>query len=410
MRENKKTLNERILAENVRVHNDGYVTGLNGNDLVIGTAGSGKTTHVRANLNNPCGSFVVQDTKGTLYKQYAASLRSKGYEVSVIDFVNPDNSFGYNPLSYIRKHPDGSLVETDVKKLATQLTPILDRSEPFWEKAACRYVSMIIGFVLESLPESEHNMRSVIDVHREFQDYSGKDMLRAWSKESPDSYSARKFRLMEGSLDADKTISCIMEFVNEILDGFDTNEFNKIFLNPNTFDMHEVGRKPSVVFINTSDHDTSFAVLTTVFYSQLLQVLLDEADSQPDGRLKVPVRLYLDDFASAAAIADFDKTISIIRSRDIAVSVMIQSLSQLESMYSEPRANTIINNCDHILYLGGGHDMRTAQFIGSHINRTAYSVLTLPLEKAILITRGEEPRFVTKLNPLSPVTGYERTA
>lgn len=400
------TFGERIIANGIRVSNNNRLTGLNGHDLIIGGSSSGKTTgYICSNLNNPHGSLVVQDTKGQLFKQFSASLKRKNYKIIVFDFVDPEKSCPYNPLCYIRRLKDGSPVERDIKKLAVQLTPTLDRNEPFWEKACTRYICMLIAYVLEALPSDEHHMGSVVAVHRLLQEPLGKALLNEWAQESPESYSARKFKMLAGSMVADRMWGSIIEFVNEVLDPFDCSEYSRMFLNPNSWDIREAGRRPCAVFINTSDHDPSYGILTSTLYSQILQVLLDEADAQKEGCLKVPVRLFLDDFASAASINGFDKIISIIRSRNLSVSILLQSLSQLESKYSQSEACTIINNCDHILYLGGGHDLRTAEFIANQINKTAHTILTLPRDKAILITSGDEPLIVDKIKPDNPIAG-----
>ena len=137
--------------------------------------------------------------------------------------------------------------------------------------------------------------------------------------------------------------------------------------------------------------------LAALFYAQALQALCDFADLGPDNRLKVPVRLILDDFAAAAdsCIPDFDKITSVIRSREISVSVILQSLSQLEASYGHARAMTIINNCDHLLYLGG-QDVETARYISTKANKSINTVLNMPLDAAWLFTRGQEPKQVQK--------------
>ena len=119
-----------------------------------------------------------------------------------------------------------------------------------------------------------------------------------------------------------------------------------------------------------------------------------EADSRPDGRLQIPVRLYLDDFANLN-IPDIDKTISVIRSREISVSIAIQSITQLEGLYGHAKAVTIIDNCDHLLYLGG-QSVETARFIAVKANKPASAILNMPLGKAWLFERGNAPREVKK--------------
>ncbi len=400
------TFDYSILARDVTVGNDDRVTGRNANFAIIGGSGSGKTTYVCSNLNNPDGSsIVVQDTKGRLCSQYKKTLINNGYNVYVVDFVNPEKSFGYNPLKYIHKRSDGTYREKDIKKLATLLMPRnLDR-DTFWQKAAIRYICILIGYVCEALPESEHTMSSVIRLHRLFMKGDGDELLDKHKEEYPDSYVSRKYDMMNGSRSADKMWSSIYEFATEALDPFDCVEFYNIFDCPASINLHHIGERRTALFINTSDSSTAYGVLVNIFNSQLLQTLLEDADKNENGRLKMPVRIYLDDFAaSAGQISDFDNTISVIRSRGISVSIMLQSISQLENMYSPERAVTILNNCDTTLFLGT-NDISTAKYISSHVNITPHSVLSLPSDKAILLRSGEEPRYVYKLTPQDEITG-----
>lgn len=135
--------------------------------------------------------------------------------------------------------------------------------------------------------------------------------------------------------------------------------------------------------------------LINLFYTQALQSLCTAADRSPGHRLKVPVRLYLDDFAANFVIPDFDKITSVIRSREISVSVIIQSISQLEAMYGRARASTILNNADNFLYLGGT-DVDTAHLIAQRANKPVSSILGMPLDAALLFTRGQPPQMVKK--------------
>ena len=159
-----------------------------------------------------------------------------------------------------------------------------------------------------------------------------------------------------------------------------------------------MGKQKAVLFINVSDTDRTFDRIINAFYSQALDMLCKMADANPDSRLKVPVRIIMDDFAANTCIPHFDKTISVIRSRDISVSIILQSLTQLESMYTYAEAATIINNCDHMLYLGG-QDLRTVEYIGTRANKTPESILSMQLDKAYLFTRGQQAKLVEKVNP-----------
>lgn len=393
----------RYLANGIEVSNDTHKTHINNNDMIIGTPGSGKTTgYVSHLLLNPFGSYVVSDTKGLLHRKFTKYLISKGYHVEVIDFVNPEKSAPYNPLSYIHTNANGGPSEKDIKKLAVSLFDVHNTEDLFWVRMAERYVSMLIAFVLEALPESEQTMKNVVTLHHDFLSGRGRDTISDWSESNPESFTARKFKDLENSRDAEKMWFSTMEFVNEALDPFDYSEFDAIFSNPDSFDISRLGREKTVLFLNTSDNDRSFGKLCTLFHTQALQTLIQTADSEPDGRLPVPTRLILDDFAASAKIDDFDNLTSIIRSREISVSILLQNISQLEEMYSPSAARTISNNCDHILYING-HDPATAHFIASHINKTVHTVLNKDRNKAILITEGIGGQFVDRLEMITTV-------
>lgn len=395
----KNEIGERIFAPGIVVSNDTRQTGLNNNDLIIGGSGSGKTGGYIYNLLlNPYGSMIVSDTKGLLHRIFAKHLKRKGYKVQVLDFVNPRKSIGYNPLSYIRRNDFGEPNETDIKKLATALMPMLDSDEPFWERAATRYISILIGFVLEDAPKEDQTMDSVCMIHRKMQMKEGRGEFAEWAKEHPDTFAARKYEQMMQTSGAEKMWSSIMEFANEALDVFDYREYYPIWAGEESVDIAKLGHEKTVIFVNSSDNDTSMHAVCDVFNTQAMQILIAEADRMEDGRLPVPCRLILDDFAAAAKIEKFDNLISIIRSREISVSIIIQSLSQLKHMYSEEQANTILNNCAHVLYLAG-KDLCTMRYIADYLNQTVHSVLRLPRDKAVYIEEGRLAQIVPKLIP-----------
>lgn len=393
--------NTRILAENVSVSNDTKATGLNNNDMIIGSSGSGKTGgYVIPNLQNISGSMVVSDTKGQLCRMFKNELKKKGYAVYTLDLVDPLRSCGFNPLSGIRRYANGRYREQDVLTLANTIMPTLDRYDPFWEKAAAGYLAFLIAYAMEVLDPEEQNMVSICKLHHAFIRPGGNLSFLQWSERNPDTFAARKYREINSSSNAEKMWSSIMEFANRALEPYEFEEARHIFENPDCFDIRSLGRKKTVLFLNVSDTDRTFDHLVNVFYTQALQLLCSEADAAPDGRLKVPVRIIMDDFAASARIPDFDKVISVIRSREISVSLILQSMTQLESMYSHAEATTIVNNCDHLIYLGS-QDLETAQFIGCRAYKTPESVLCMPRDKAILMTNGEKAVFVDKIKPYS---------
>lgn len=404
--------NERILAQNITISNDTRKTGLNNNDLIIGSSGAGKTGgYVIPNIQNMTDSLVVSDTKGNLEKKFSKDLMSRGYDVYTLDFVNPGRSCGYNPLGGIRRNKNGSYREQDILTLANAIMPALDAQEPFWEKAAASYLAFLISYGMEVLPKVEQNMCSICELHRAFIQPNGVLSFIQWIDEHPGSFSAKRYYKINAVLKADKMWSSIIEFVNRALEPFDFQEAKYIFENKKSFDIRSLGQKKTVLFLNVSDTDRTFDDLVNVFYTQTLQILCSEADKNVDGRLRVPVRIIMDDFATSVRIPDFDKVISVIRSREISVSLILQSMTQLESMYGYTTATTIINNCDHLLYLGS-QDQRTAEFIGCRAYKTPEAILCMSRDKAYLLTNGEKAQLVDKVRPystmesLTNVSGY----
>jgi len=400
----------RTFAQGVSVSNDTHETGMNNHDLIIGGSGSGKTgTYVKELLMAPYGSLIVSDTKRLLHRIFKNYLEEQGYKVYVLDFVEPEKSIGYNPLSYIRRNEFGDPNEADIMKLATAIMPKLDATDPFWEKAAIRYIAILIGYVIETTDKDDCTMKAVCEAHRMLQKESGRRRFEAWASGKPGAFAARKYQQMKHAVEAERMWSSIMEFVNQALDVFDYREYDSIWEGENMIDIENIGREKTVLFINSSDNDTSTHALSYVFNTQAMQVLLAEADKNANGRLDVPCRLVLDDFAAAAKIEGFDNLISILRSRDISVSIIVQSLSQLKNMYSQASADTIINNCAHVLYLAG-KDRETMQYVADYLNQTIHTVLKLPKDKAVFIEEGSQARVVTKLIPYANMPKENRKA
>lgn len=397
----------RILASDIEVSNDTRISGCNNNDIICGNSGSGKTGgYVIPNIQNIDSSMVVSDTKGQLARRFKRELERKGYGVYILDLVNPMHSCGYNPMAFIRRYPDGSYREQDIISLARLICPMNQHEEPIWDLSAASYIAFLIDYCLETEPEENRNLVRVGELHRQFSQPNGDIQFLEWIEENPESFAAKKYYEIMANRTADKMFASILGFVNVSLESCFFREAQNIFAERESFDIRELGRKKTVLFLNVSDTDRAFDQIVNIFYSQALQILCAEADANPDGRLTVPVRMIMDDFAASAVIPNFDKIISVIRSRDIYVSLIIQSLSQLESMYTPAVSRTILNNCDHILYLGS-QDIDTAGYIAARASRTPEAILSMPRDKAYLITAGDRARLVDKIRPYSTVAECE---
>ena len=392
----------RILAENCFVSNDSRKTGLNNNDLIIGRSGAGKTgSYVIPNLAVLDHSLIVADTKNNLYRKYSESLAKRGFKVQLLDFRDAGKSCGYNPLSYVRTDRISGYSEQDLLTIASALVPAMDNNEPFWEMAARNYLVFLMAYVMETCGSGERNICSVIDAHQRFCSQDTRVEFDLFAEHHPDSFASRKHKQMMATMSADKTWSCIIEFASEVLNPLDTRNMRTILSGNCPVDIASLGSTRSVLFLNVSDTDRSTDPMVNVFYTQAFQVLCALADRSPESRLAVPVRIILDDFATNTKIPDFDKLISVIRSREVYASIILQSISQLDSLYGNRAVSrTIINNCDHIIYLGG-HDRETAEFIAEHAFTSPEKVLTMPRDKEYVITTGQKAELLSKIAPYS---------
>ena len=394
-----KNFGTRILADGVAVSNDTWETGLANNDLIVGPTGGGKTRgYVMPNLLNTRESFVVTDSKGVLRKQVGGILEQKGFQVQEINFCDLLHSpWGYNPLRFIRWVPERECYsEQDILTVSATLLPVEDRTQPFWEYAARNLLEALIGYTLEYLPREEHNLVSVTKLFAEAETGVLDGLMKEACTIQPDSFTAMRWKFLQTCRRAEKMYGSVLGILGQKLSNFSFGDVRALFQNENQVDFAAISRRPTALFLKVSDSDFSLTGLTSLFYAQALQTLIAEADSRPENRLEVPVRLYLDDFANLL-VPDMDKTISIIRSREISVSIVLQSITQLEGLYGHAKAMTIIDNCDHLLYLGG-QSLETARFIGEKANKPVSKILSMPQGEAWLFERGALPRQVMRYN------------
>ena len=398
--------NSRVLGKGHWISNDDIRSGYNNNDLIIGGTGSGKTRgYVIPNVRLGNGNMIITDTKSILYRKLGKELEQQGYDVSVLDFVNPEKSAGYNPLDYIRTVKHSGVEEynnKDIVSLSRSLVPVMSKDEPFWEESARTVMSFLIAFTMEGLAEEDHCMGSVVELFRLLTKENGRKRLEWWCMEHPESFAAKKYSMFQNIISADKTWSCITQFLAEALETYDFKEMEMIFgrekSDRDKICLSDLWKKKKVIFLNISDTDRYADRAANLFYAQAFQILTAEADRRNTGRLPIPVRFVLDDFAANVYIENFDKLVSVIRSRNISVSIILQSLTQLQYMYSKEQADTIVANCDHMLYLGG-QDIETARYVGYRSNRTEDNVLLMPMGKAYLIERGKRGILIDRIPP-----------
>lgn len=328
----------------------------NKNILVIGGSGSGKTRFFcKPSLLQAHSSYVCTDPKGTLLPEIGAFLERKKYRIKCLNLINFRKSMKYNPLAYIRS-------EKDILKLVNAL--IMNTkgegeksSEDFWVKAERLYYSALIGYIWYEATEEEKNFITLLDLinaseaREDDETYqSPVDLLFSQLEErEPDHFAVKQYRKFK--MAAGKTLKSILISCGARLAPFDIKELRDL-MEYDDLELDTLGDQKTALFVILSDTDSTFNFVAALMYSQLFNLLCDKADDFYGGRLPVHVRLILDEFANIGQIPNFDKLIATIRSREISASIILQSQSQLKTIYKDA-ADTIVGNCDSTLFLGG---------------------------------------------------------
>lgn len=392
--------NTRILAQGIMQSNDTRLTGINNNDLIIGPTGAGKTRgYVIPNLIHPTGeSLIVADTKGNLHKAYGDHLRSLGYEVQVLDFMDcVDSPCGFDPLRAISNaYLDGRPIQQDVLRISAAFCPLGEfEREPYWTEAAQMMLASYMALVLERFHPDDHSMATVCHLVARASKEQVQELFDDLAFSRSDSFAVMEHRLSTLNATADKMYASVVGVLVNALHPYCFEGATHLFRSAVPVDPASLGRKKTALFLTISDNDRSMDRLVNAFYTQALQDLTREADRRSDSALAVPVRFILDDFAANTVIPDFDKIITTIRSRGIAVSLIVQDLAQLQALYGDGAGSIIANNCDTWLYLGG-QDVETAEMLARKLNKPADAVLGLGLDEAFLMRRGGKPQRVRK--------------
>ena len=328
----------------------------NKNILVIGGSGSGKTRFfAKPNIMQLHSSYVITDPKGSLISEVGQLLQRAKYRIKVLNTINFSKSMHYNPFAYLRSEKDIlKLVNTIIVNTKGEGA---QSAEDFWVKSERLFYSALIGYIFYEAPEEEKNFTTMLDMinaseakedDSEFQ--SPVDLMFARLEEKdPEHFAVRQYKKF--LLSAGKTRASILVSCGARLAPFDIRELREL-MEYDEMELDTLGDRKTALFLIMSDTDSTFNFVIAILQAQLFNLLCDKADDVYGGRLPVHVRCILDEFANIGQILQFDKLIATIRSREISASIILQSQSQLKAIYRD-NADTIVGNCDTMLFLGG---------------------------------------------------------
>ena len=367
----------KILTQHVRLGLDSRKHQRSLNVLVIGGSGASKTrSYVLPNILEANTNYVITDPKSEVLLATGGYLKSKGYDVRVLNLVNLAQSDGYNPFRYLRD-------EKDVLKLVNHLiqatTPKGQKSsDPFWDKSETALLQAIILMLLQEAPEYEQNFSMVMrvleyaQVKEEDEEYvSPLDMLfGAMEEENPASVAVRQYKVFKQA--AGKTAKSILVSAAVRLAAFNLPQIQAI-TDHDDMDLHTLGEQKCALFAVIPDNDDSFAFLVSLLYSQVFQALYYSADQIHHGALPCHVHLVLDEF-TALRLPGFTRELATMRSRNISASTIIQNMAQIKSLYKDDW-ETIPGNSDTILYLGG-NEQTTHEYISKMLGKSTIDTQT----------------------------------
>ena len=300
-------------------------------------------------------SYVVTDPKGTILTECGTMLKRNDYHIRVLNTINFKRSMHYNPFAYIHS-------EKDILKLVNAI--IINTKgegekagEDFWIKAERLYYSALIGYIWYEAPEREQNFTTLLEMidasEAREDDESFKnpvdELFEELEEKSPDHFAVRQYKKYK--LAAGKTAKSILISCGARLAPFDIQELREL-LSYDEMDLDMLGDEKSALFVIISDTDDTFNFVVAILYTQLFNLLCDKADDVYGGRLPIHVRCLLDEFPNIGQIPRFERLIATIRSREISACIVLQAQSQLKALYKE-HAETIVGNCDSMLFLGG---------------------------------------------------------
>lgn len=368
----------KILTQNVSIGFDGRKHRRNLNTLVIGGSGAGKTRFFALpNTMQANTSLIVLDPKGEIARSEGHLLESKGYVVKVLDLINMDRSHCYNPFVYLQS-------DNDVQKLVTNIfkatTPKGSQSnDPFWDTAASMLLLALVFYLWYEAPTDEQNFPMVMELLRAGEVKEDDDnfvspldiLFNQLEVDSPNHIALKYYRdYHSGSA---KTLKSIQITLASRLEKFNLESLASL-TQTDELELDKIGERKTALFAIIPDNDSSFNFLVSVLYTQLFQQLFYMADHKYGGRLPVHVHFLMDEFANVSLPDDFDKILSVMRSREVSVSIILQNLAQLKALF-EKQWESIVGNCDEFLYLGG-NEQSTHKYVSELLGKATIDMNT----------------------------------
>jgi type IV secretion system protein VirD4 len=368
----------KLMTQNVAIGINAKKHRRNLNTLVCGGSGAGKTRfYCKPNLMQANTSFVILDPKGEIVRDVGKLLEAKGYEIKVLDLISMEKSHCYNPFVYLQN-------DNDIQRLVTNLfkstTPKGSQSnDPFWDTAASMLLLALVFYLHYEAPPDEQNFAMVMEMLRAGSIEDEDDprpspldqLFNELGEDYPDHIALKYYRSYHSG--SAKTLKSIQITLAARLEKFNLESLASL-TSTDELELGTLGEKKTALFALIPDNDTSFNFLVSILYTQLFQQLFYSADHIHGGSLPIPVHFLMDEFANVSLPDDFDKILSVMRSRSVSVSIILQNLAQLKALF-EKQWESIVGNCDEFLYLGG-NEQSTHKYVSELLGKATIDTNT----------------------------------
>lgn len=348
-------------AGGVPIMNDGkvaYVDDGENHSLIIGASGSGKTQGIIHPIVKILAkhdeSMIISDPKGEVYKESAELLRSRGYKIVLLNFREPSTGQAWNPFTLpYRMFKEGKTDKATELLEDLALNILYDeksQAEPFWEKSSADYFAALAYGLFEDAKEEEVNINSI-------------NMMSTVGEERFNTSNyVKEYFTMKGEISTPYVLAAsvinapaetkggVLAVFKQKIRVFSSRADLSEMLSHSDFDMRDIGREKTAVFLVIHDEKTTYHALMTTFIKQVYECLIDVAQEN-GGKLKNRTNFLLDEFANMPPLKDVESMVTAARSRNIRFSFVIQNFSQLSKVYGADIAETIKGNCGNIIFL-----------------------------------------------------------
>lgn len=361
-----------LLTQNVSMGLDGKVHKRNLNTVVCGGSGAGKTRgYCLPNAMNCNSSMVIIDSKGEITRFTGALLEREGYVVKVLDLIDMSRSHCYNPFAYIKDDNDVQRMVTNLFKSTTP-NKNAQSQDPFWDTSAQMLLSALIYYLVYEAPEYEQNFAMVMEMLRagevkeDDEDYQSPldELFERLEMRDPEHIAVKYYKNYKSG--SGKTLKSIQITLAARLEKFNIPAVASLMMT-DELELASLGEKKTALFCVLPDNDSSFNFIIGLLYLNVFQQLFYRADHVYGGRLPVPVHFLMDEFANVQLPEDFETLCSVMRSRNIYVSIILQGIGQLKKLF-EKSWQVILANCDSFLYLGG-NDEETLKLVNGMLGK-----------------------------------------